>query len=176
MNEFLLLLLPALYKQVRPQAEHDSKNPIPRRINTLVERVLAWSIAHHLVYEEHQAEKGRDLQKSLESRKVQVVEREPLSVVLFEQVDWLAVLVPVAEDQRLGQLVPVLVYAFDHGFVGPGPVQRVGIMDDSDRLVMLEIDFLLQVPLDACVPLSSVESLECIFHVLVELVSNIAHI
>jgi len=56
------------------------------------------------------------------SREVHEVEGKALSIVLLEEVDWLAVFVPVSPGQRLHKLLPVLIHTLLHHLVRLEPM------------------------------------------------------
>jgi len=90
--------------------------------------------------------------------------------------DGLAVFVPVAPDERLHKLLPILVNTLLHDLVGLEPVQWVVVVDDANVGVMLKVDFGFEVPLDAGVALPRVKGLKLFLHMLVKRHSNIADI
>ena len=55
-------------------------------------------------------------------------------------------------------------------------MKRVVGLNHANGHVVIEVNLSLEVDLDACVSLSCIEASECIFHVLIELVANIAHV
>ena len=60
--------------------------------------------------------------------------------------------------------------------MGCQSVKRVVISNQTNGHVVVEVNLLLKTTLDACVSLSCIEASEGIFHVLIELVANIAHV
>ena len=159
-NQRILLVLPALHEDRRPDRDCDAEKTVPNGVEGEVHLACVRK-PHHLVNEQRKSQDGWEEQQRDVVEHVDVVEGKALAIVALQQVDGLDVLLPPAAEAALHaeqQLHLELIQAFHQEIGVFGVVQRVVLEDHFHILQVLEIDLPLQVVHNASVFLAGVEA------------------
>lgn len=111
---------------------------------------------------------------SLVGTKKHKIKGKSLSVVSLDKFNWLLVFLPLPKNQIALEFKEILVQAVQDILVRFQFVQRVMFFNDPCFNIILKVNFLFKAICDTGVSLSGIKNFKIVFHMLVELSSNIA--
>ena len=174
-EELFLDALPSFDQQSSPNSQNHANPGVGHHIQSPVGEAVRRAIIH-LKREDDDSEDGWHDEERLVCEHESEEEGVLLAVVLLDDVQRLGILFPPAGQDAKGELAVVLRETVVDLFVLADPVQRVVVFDDAHGSVVLKVDLLGEVLLDADVSLAGVELGEVVLHEDVVGDSDVGHI